>query len=1006
MFSSFPGKRYCAALAILVAAVSPVLHGEDYYFENRDISPLAAPSINCLTEDDRGCLWIGTPGGLVVYDGRKIHTYDRGSLSLLPADDIISLEYVATTREIWIGTVAGVVRYDLRNQKIKAVGVRNEGGRERSSEFLRIESTPDGRVFALSRDGIYVSERPELLEEVALEGDRTSVEFQDLDIGGDGGLWVVAGDGLLTWDEENSSFRNVMNVADPSSVAAIGNSVWVGTRNSGVFRFDPSTGGIEGYDVAEETTSLIAGTDGTVWAGSLSGGITVIDQVAHSTMEVGIDPVHPYRLPSRRITALMRGSDGHLWIGTGDAGLLSVDTRKKNHLTHVRRSGPTGLQAGPVSVILEDSLGYLWAGSDIGGLSRFDPEFQETRNYVHDPDDLFSLPGDNITAMIEDSTGRLWVGTDGGPAIYLPEVDGFEPPGGMMGGWPDFQYKHVLSMVEDAGGSIWISFRSGELYRLDPFDWDYRRYGFIPASTAPSILVSDRYGSVWAGSRQGLRLYNDAGTLVKTWLSEGIDRGGIPEGGATALSVDSSDRLWIGGPGGLAVYEGVERGFRFIEQPLGVSMSVTGIVEDGARHHWVVDGRRIHLFSGDGTYITTMGGDSGLTPSGLISGIAVGRAGTIHLGANGEIWSFDGFVETPESVRPRVYFTQLKVFDEEVANGRELEEKGFVSLSSGENMFSIGFGAVDHRFGSRIGFQYKLAGFHDEWIDGGDNDSVMYAKLPPGRYEFILRAYDELGKYSDEAVLAVKVDPAFWSTPLAIGIYVIALSAFIAIIVKLREGQLLKTQVKELEEARMKVLEANRKLEFLTMNDSLTGLLNRRGFDQAIGHALTTANRNDLMITLFMMDVDFFKAYNDNYGHVRGDEVLRGVGKALRNVFERSTDIIARYGGEEFAVVFIGENPNASVTLANDLILAVESLGIRHEYSSISELLTLSIGSATVRAVDTVTVGKLVDTADRALYAAKAGGRNRTCFTGILPELPEQMKNGIEPMTLEPETAR
>ena len=763
---------------------------------------------------------------------------------------------------------------------------------------------------------------------------------------------------------------------------------------------------IEEYRIKGTATSLILGPKGNIWVGSAYDGITVINPLSGIITKVDIDQEHSYKLPSAKITTLLNGSDGHIWIGTGDAGLLSVDVRKKNHLTYVRRSGVSGLSCGTVEVLLEDSLGYLWSGSDIGGLSRFDPRFGETKHYDHFSGDIFSIPGDRITAILEDSTGLIWVGTDKGPAIYLPEVDGFEPPNRMMGGWPDLQDKYVLSMVESADGCVWISFRTGELFRLDYINRGYKAYGFSPSSAVPSILIADRYGSVWAGSRQGLRLYNEEGALVKIWPTIGFENDGIPEGGVAALFVDSSDKLWFGGPTGLAVYRGADEGFCEVEQPIGQPMNVTGIIEDESRNLWVVDGRKIHLYSTDGTYLATMDGDSGLTPSGLISAISIGNAGTVRLGSNGEIWSYDDFVEPPICPGPRVYLKALKIFDKKAAGGRELEERGSLSLSSAENMFSIGFGAVDQRYLSRVGYQYKLVGFHDEWIDSGKNDSVMYAKLPPGRYDFVLRAYNDSGLFSEEISFDIKVEPTFWRTPFTIGIYIIILGTFIAVIVKLREGQLLKAQVKELEEARKKVLDANRKLEFLTMNDSLTGLLNRRGFDQAIDHALTTANRNHLMITLFMMDVDFFKAYNDHYGHVRGDEVLRRMGKALRAVFERSTDIIARYGGEEFAAVFIGDNPNATVTLANDLILAVKKLGIRHEKSSVSELLTLSIGSATLKAEGEIGIGSLIETADKALYAAKGGGRNRTCFTGILPCLPETMNNGIEPMILEPEPAQ
>ena len=486
---------------------------------------------------------------------------------------------------------------------------------------------------------------------------------------------------------------------------------------------------------------------------------------------------------------------------------------------------------------------------------------------------------------------------------------------------------------------------------------------------------------------------------MKTWLSVGTESEGIPEGGVSALFWDSRNRLWLGSPTGLAVLSHPDEGFQSLTILNRSTINVSAILEDMEGNFWVAEGRKIHILDSDGNYITTMDGESGLTPSGPITALTLSRSGEVYAAANGELWSFDSYLAPVSAKAPQVRLTELRVFNKIRANGRTLEDDNHLTLSSNENMFSIGFETLDYRYQHEVRYEYRLEGFHEDWIEGGNIDSVTYVKLPPGQYKFVVRSStDQSLQDVSEAVLNIRVEPTFWRTPFAIAIYAVTVAIGVAIIVKLREGNLLKDQVRELEEARKKVLEANRKLEFLTMNDPLTGLLNRRGFDQAIAHALTTAHRNGLMITLFMMDVDNFKLYNDNYGHVQGDEVLRGVGQVLRNVFERSTDIIARYGGEEFTVVFIGDNPDASVTLANDVITALEQLGIIHEYSNASKLLTLSIGSATIRATSDVIVTDLVNQADEALYAAKTAGRNRVCYTGIVPDLPAKMKSNNPPL--------
>lgn len=1007
MFFTVPGRWFFAVLAFLSTVFTPVLYGKDLYFEKRDFSTLTVPSVTSITQDDRGYIWFGTPEGLVRYDGRKLVLLNRKSHPEMPADQILSVEYVKGTDELWIGTLGGLVRYSLVDNKIRQVQIQHTGRHDASIEVIDI-AVGAGTIFTVTTQGIYRLTRGDLMEEVpvdpAIEDD--FIEIFDVAAGDDGTVWAAASDGLKQWDEEDERFRHTLNIFEARSIAVIGNEVWSGKVGNGILRFEPETGDVERYSSSKDTSIIIAGPDGLIWAGSSSGGLTIINPETGEVRLCDIDPEHPYKLPSARINSLLFGSSGHVWIGTADYGLYSVDIRKKNHLAYIQRSGSNGLPAGSIKVILEDSLGYIWTGSDYGGLARIDPLYGEIRQYAHDSGDFFSISGDNISDIVEDSTGRLWIGTDQGPSLYLPEVDGFEPAGIMMSGWPDFRGMQVLAIEEGPDGYIWMSFRTGELYKLDPQERDYTVFQFT-SSSVPTVLMVDPQGTLWAGSRKNLRLFNRDGYLIKTWLPTGTENGGIQEGGVTSILSDSQGRVWLGSPAGISLYKGFNDGFEPLMVPDKRTVNVSGISEDREGNLWISDGRQVLIYNPGVGFVTTMGDDVGLTPTGFITSLTLGRNGIMYVGANGEIWNYNTYLDSLSFDEPKVFLTELSVMNETKAFEHGLDRLASLSLRSEEKVFSISFGAVDYRYQGEITYQYKLRNLDDEWVDLGETDSVTFANLSPGEYEFSVRALNELGHFSEnKAVIDITVERSFWRKTPAIIMYIAAFFVIFVSFLKLWEGHLMKNQIRELEEARMKVLEANKQLSFLTMNDALTGLLNRRGFDQGISHALGTAQRNKLMITLFMMDVDFFKLYNDNYGHVQGDEVLRKVGKALRSVFERSTDIITRYGGEEFAVVFVGENPNASVTLANDLILAIEELMIPHEYSSVSKLLTLSTGSATFMAGVDETVEKLINHADQALYAAKAGGRNRICYTGILPGLPEKMKNGLKPLVMSEEIVK
>ena len=172
--------------------------------------------------------------------------------------------------------------------------------------------------------------------------------------------------------------------------------------------------------------------------------------------------------------------------------------------------------------------------------------------------------------------------------------------------------------------------------------------------------------------------------------------------------------------------------------------------------------------------------------------------------------------------------------------------------------------------------------------------------------------------------------------------------------------------------------ELNAQLQQLSIIDSLTGIPNRRRFDEALQLEWGRSRRAQTILTLFVIDIDFFKAYNDTYGHPQGDEALRRVADVLRTVIRRSSDFVARYGGEEFAAIISGTPVDATNRIAEELRTAVEALGIRHESSRVAPVVTVSVGGATIRPCDANGPQDLVEAADDALYRAKRQGRNRS----------------------------
>jgi diguanylate cyclase (GGDEF)-like protein len=172
-------------------------------------------------------------------------------------------------------------------------------------------------------------------------------------------------------------------------------------------------------------------------------------------------------------------------------------------------------------------------------------------------------------------------------------------------------------------------------------------------------------------------------------------------------------------------------------------------------------------------------------------------------------------------------------------------------------------------------------------------------------------------------------------------------------------------------------------LRNLVFFDGLTGVYNRRYFDQQLALEWSRAGRTGAPLSLILLDVDFFKRYNDRYGHQAGDDSLRSVSRVIQKTLHRASDLVARYGGEEFACILPETGFDHAMQIANQLEQAVRAEQIVHEDSDVAQVVTISLGVATQSTVDsTGPVGSLLVLADAELYRAKAQGRG--CVRGAL----------------------
>lgn len=189
-----------------------------------------------------------------------------------------------------------------------------------------------------------------------------------------------------------------------------------------------------------------------------------------------------------------------------------------------------------------------------------------------------------------------------------------------------------------------------------------------------------------------------------------------------------------------------------------------------------------------------------------------------------------------------------------------------------------------------------------------------------------------------------------------------------------------------LVQSQRELAEANAILQKLSALDGLTGIPNRRRFDEVLKAEWQRAIRHATSISLIMIDIDFFKLYNDTYGHQGGDDCLIQVAQALEESAQRETDMVARYGGEEFAVILPETGLKGAFEVAETMRLNIQNKKIPHESSKVSDYVSISVGVATWVPERDSQPEEIITMADKALYQAKESGRNRVMSTGMTVE--------------------
>ena len=928
-------------------------------------------TINAIAQTPDGYLWLGTQEGLARFDGVRFTVFDTRTTPELGHNFVLCLLTDRAGR-LWIGTSGGGL-------------VRLEKGR--FTRYAERDGLPSEQVSALAEDrkgrlwvgtdggGLASSDGGPFVREPSREslGSHVRALLED-----ENGLWIASDAGLARLHEAKlTSFTTQQGLSRQSVRSLLRDrhgALWIGTDlglnrfENGRFTVFTKKQGLS-HDVV---VALREDREGNLWIGTDGGGLNRLTGgrfTAFSTKD---------GLTNDSVFALHEDAEGSLWLGTNLGGLNRLKDGRFTSFTTKE-----GMSGDFARAVYEDRQGNLWIGTEGGGLNRLkDGRFSAftTRE---------GLSNNTVFTILEDRAGSLWIGTDSG--LNRLRKDGrFEIFTANMG----LSNDSVLALHEDRQGSLWIGTYAGGLNRLK----DGRFTAFTTkeglAHATVNVIYEDHAGTLWVGTRGG-----GLSRLKDGRITNYTTKDGLSDDLVFALHEDAEGSLWIGTYGG-----GLNRlkdgRFTVITRKQGLFDDVVHrIVEDGRGDVWMSSNRGLSRVSKRELDEVADGRRDRLAP--VVYGTADGmRSAEFNGGAHsglqtrdGRLWfpTIRGVVEIDPEHLPTNRLVPPVVIEEVRVDERTADALGPLRLPPGTQTLEVHYTALSLAAPASVRFRYRLEGFDGAWVDAGARRTAYYTRLPHGSYRFRVIACNNDGLWNEEgASLPILIAPRFTETGWfrGLGALTFALVGPFFYRVRVLRLERQKADLERLVSARTAEVEAaNALLAQLAREDSLTGVANRRAFDAALDEEWRRAHRLQTSLSLILLDVDSFKAYNDQLGHQAGDACLRAVAQAVAHSHRRAGELVARYGGEELAVILPGVSREAAQAVAENLRLRVFELSLPHPASTVAPVVTVSAGVACAEPGRGGLPADLVAATDRALYLAKERGKNRV-EVGLDPPVP------------------
>jgi signal transduction histidine kinase/ligand-binding sensor domain-containing protein/DNA-binding response OmpR family regulator len=798
-----------------------------FEFERLSIEDgLSQSSVFSIIQDLKGFMWFGTTDGLNRYDGYQFKSYrfhPRSPHSL--SNNRIFCLYEDSYGILWIGTGGGGMnRYDPENDNFLHFLINVDEGLSSSNNYVtKVFEDRLGKLWVGTRgNGLYKFEREtqrfEMFKSASSEfkGDNQRVISAIIEVGDK--LWIGSEDGGITILDPQKKQLTTFPVAESfqldlesnfvTALLADGDSVvWIGTLDSGLYKFKPKTHNFKKFPGHEqlkqkEITSLLRNKEGLLWVGT-SSGLYCLDENSYSIINYINDPLDTKSLSDNLVKSLYEDRSGVLWVGTsGDGISKGIPEQNFFHVININDNDLNSLNSNIINSVLEDNNKNLFVGN-VKGANRIDRKKDKIEN-------IFSIPEAvefaGVMEIAEDKFGNIWFGTTRS-GVITPQTSVEDAPSFPLHLtkenfviYNNDPYRSsslssnlILSIYFDHSGTLWVGTDGAGLNKL----LNSRMGEFIRYLNAPndSTTISDndvwsiyespseRDSILWIGTASGG--LNKFDRKSKQFLHYKYDPKNPTSISANRVYVihESPDGLfWIGTDGGLNKFDRTTEKFEYFGTNVGFPNDVIyGILEEDNGVLWLSTNVGLIRFNPNSLQVQSYTTKDGL-PSNEFN------ARSFHKNSEGEFFfgCLDGLVyfnpkeilSKPNSAIPPVVITNFRLFHEVIDSHNDILAQSItttkeIKLAHTQNTISFEFASLDFTSPLKNKYAFKLEGLEEQWnLTDASFRIANYTKLQPGNYTLRVKGSNNDGIWNEEGTsLKITILPPWWKTWWAYSIY-------------------------------------------------------------------------------------------------------------------------------------------------------------------------------------------------------------------------------------------